>query len=106
MVPDFSGVTSKVRRPFAVTMSASRSQDVSQSRTGNPLTRLQVRELSVATLGIDERTIRRAYADPASVRESTLLRIERGARGLGLESPRGSRETARVSPRDERPESV
>jgi hypothetical protein len=59
------------------------------------LTRLQVRQLSVATLGIDERTIRRAYSDPSSVRESTLLRIERGAQELGLNSPRDSRDVSR-----------
>jgi DNA-binding LacI/PurR family transcriptional regulator len=51
--------------------------------------------MSVATLGIDERTIRRAYSNPASVRESTLRRIERGAQELGLAPPRVSRETSR-----------
>ena len=74
-------------------MPTSGDQDDTRATAAHALTRLQVRELSVATLGIDERTIRRAYANPASVRESTLLRIERGARELGLDSPRVSRET-------------
>jgi hypothetical protein len=74
-------------------MPTSGDQDDTGAAAAHALTRLQVRELSVATLGIDERTIRRAYANPATVRESTLVRIERGARELGLESPRVSRET-------------
>jgi hypothetical protein len=45
------------------------------------------KRLSVATLGIDDRTILRAYTDPTSVRESTLLRLRHAARELGLEPP-------------------
>jgi hypothetical protein len=45
------------------------------------------KRLSVATLGIDDRTILRAYADPTSVRESTLLRLRHAARELGLQPP-------------------
>lgn len=45
------------------------------------------RRLSVATLGISEGAIARAYADPKSVRESTLLRLQLAARQLGLPVP-------------------
>jgi predicted metal-dependent phosphoesterase TrpH len=68
-------------------MTAKQAQDVSLPEAVNVLTRHQRRQLSVASLGIDERTIRRAYLDPASVRESTLLRIAEAARSLGLPHP-------------------
>jgi hypothetical protein len=45
------------------------------------------RRLTVASLGLDERTILRAYADPRSVRESTLLRLRQAAQELGLPPP-------------------
>jgi hypothetical protein len=56
-------------------------------RDVNALTRHQCRKLSVAALGLDERTIRRAYANPAAVRESTLLRIAKAASELGFPEP-------------------
>ena len=68
-------------------MPANRQQDASLSRSGPTLTRLQRRALSVAALGIDERSIRRAYADPTTVRESTLARILKAARELGFPEP-------------------
>jgi hypothetical protein len=47
----------------------------------------QRRQLSVATVGIDERTILRAYRDPSRVRESTRLRLAEAASKLGLPVP-------------------
>lgn len=45
------------------------------------------KRLTVATLGISDAAIARAYTDPRSVRESTLLRLRRAAKELGLPSP-------------------
>jgi hypothetical protein len=45
------------------------------------------RRLTVATLGISDAAITRAYKDPNSVRESTLLRLQKAARELGLPVP-------------------
>ncbi len=45
------------------------------------------RRLTVATLGISDAAITRAYKDPHSVRESTLLRLQKAARELGLPAP-------------------
>lgn len=45
------------------------------------------RRLTVATLGISDGAIARAYKDPRSVRESTLLRLQKAARELGLPVP-------------------
>lgn len=45
------------------------------------------RRLTVASLGLDERTILRAYANPRGVRESTLLRLRQAAQELGLPLP-------------------
>ena len=45
------------------------------------------RRLSVATLGISDAAITRAYRAPESVRESTLLRLRRAAGELGLPLP-------------------
>jgi hypothetical protein len=68
-------------------MSATSPQSESLSLRGKGLTRLQQRQLSVAALGLDERTIRRAYANPASVRESTLARVVQAAKALGFPEP-------------------
>jgi hypothetical protein len=46
------------------------------------------RRLSVATLGISDAAIVRAYRDPSSVRESTLLRLKKAADELGIRPPR------------------
>jgi hypothetical protein len=43
--------------------------------------------LTVESLGISDAAIARAYRDPASVRESTLLRLQRAAEQLGLPIP-------------------
>jgi hypothetical protein len=43
--------------------------------------------LSVASLGIDERTILRAYLEPGRVRESTWRRLAAAAEQLGIEPP-------------------
>lgn len=45
------------------------------------------RRLTVATLGISDAAIARAYTDPTSVRESTLLRLQKAALELGLPVP-------------------
>jgi hypothetical protein len=45
------------------------------------------RRLTVASLGISDAAIARAYADPTSVRESTLLRLQKAAVELGLPVP-------------------
>ncbi|MEI9948713.1 MAG: hypothetical protein WDO74_06945 [Pseudomonadota bacterium] len=45
------------------------------------------RRLTVATLGVSEGAIARAYTDPTRVRESTLLRLQKAARELGLPEP-------------------
>lgn len=43
--------------------------------------------LTVATLGLSDAAITRAYKDPQSVRESTLLRLQKAARELGFPVP-------------------
>jgi hypothetical protein len=45
------------------------------------------RQLSVASLGIDERTIIRAYLEPGRVRESTRIRLAVAALQIGLAPP-------------------
>ena len=45
------------------------------------------RRLTVATLGISDAAIARAYASPKKVRESTLLRLQKAAKELGLPVP-------------------
>lgn len=45
------------------------------------------RRLTVATLGISDAAIARAYTNPKSVREGTLLRLQAAARELGLPVP-------------------
>lgn len=51
------------------------------------------KRLTVATMGVDERAIKHAYADPNSVRESTWLRLRVAAEQLGLPLP-GERNTS------------
>jgi hypothetical protein len=51
------------------------------------LTAFERRQVAVKSLGLDDRTIRRAYTDPASVRESSWRRIEWAARELALPPP-------------------
>ncbi len=54
---------------------------------GTPvLTAYERKQLSVESF-VDERTIRRAYADPHSVREATLRRLMAAAAKLGLTPP-------------------
>ncbi len=53
-------------------------------RVPSPLDR---RRLSVATLGISDAAITRAYREPGSVRESTLLRLRLAAVELQLPLP-------------------
>ena len=45
------------------------------------------RLLSAASLGIDERTIIRAYLEPHRVRESTRIRLAAAAQQIGLAPP-------------------
>lgn len=51
------------------------------------------RRLSVATLGTSDEAIKRAYRDPSSVRQSTLLRLTKAALELGLQAPEPSTRT-------------
>lgn len=51
------------------------------------LTPFERRQIAVEALGMDERTVAAAYANPSGVRESTLLRITKAARKLGLPAP-------------------
>lgn len=46
------------------------------------------KRLTVQTMGVDERAIKKAYADPNSVREATWLRLRVAAEQLGLPLPR------------------
>ena len=58
------------------------------------LTTHERRKLALEAL-TSERTVQRAYTAPASVRESTLLRLTRAARKLRLpEPPASSEQTA------------
>lgn len=43
--------------------------------------------LAVTSLGLSDAAIVRAYTDPGSVRECTLLRLQKAARELGLPGP-------------------
>lgn len=52
------------------------------------------RRLTVATMGISDGAIVRAYTDPRTVRESTLLRLQAAAPELGLPPP-GQKKEAR-----------
>ena len=52
------------------------------------------RRLTVATMGISDGAIVRAYPDPTTVRESTLLRLQAAAPQLGLPAP-GKKQEAR-----------
>jgi hypothetical protein len=52
------------------------------------------KRLSVESLGVAEKTILRAYARPATVRESTRLRIAAAAVKLGLPTPPGTTASA------------
>lgn len=45
------------------------------------------RRLTVATLGVSDGAIVRAYTNPKAVRESTLLRLQAAAPQLGLPAP-------------------
>jgi hypothetical protein len=51
------------------------------------LTRFERQALAVEALGMDERTVQCAYENPLRVRESTLRRLDRAAKRLGLPSP-------------------
>lgn len=66
------------------------SEDVHKMQ-GVALTAHQCRQLSVAALGMDERTIRAAYANPSAVRNSSLLRLTKAAKALGFPVPGAAR---------------
>jgi hypothetical protein len=68
-------------------MTQGKRPQVSGSTGGEPPGSFDRRRLSVASLGLDDRTILRAYANPREVRESTLVRLRRAARELGLPEP-------------------
>jgi len=66
-------------------MAAKPTQDGGRKRAApSPYNR---RRLSVASLGIDERTILRAYLEPSRVRESTWRRRASAAEQLGIDPP-------------------
>lgn len=46
----------------------------------------QVRELAAAAI-CDDRTVRKAYADPAHVKQASLERVIRAAEQLGITPP-------------------
>ena len=54
--------------------------------------------LSVTSLGISDAAIVRAYTDPGSVRESTLLRLQKAADELGLPRPGATAEVTHDVP--------
>ena len=66
-------------------MKTFRRRDAASPR--RPLSRFEVRALALEAIGMDERTVKAAYADPGRVRESTLRRLDIAARKLGLPSP-------------------
>ena len=47
----------------------------------------QVRELAAAAIA-DDRTVRKAYSDPARVKPASLERVIRAAETLGIEPPK------------------
>lgn len=51
-----------------------------------PLSVYQIRRLAVEAFAND-RTVRKAYRDPSSVRESTRLRLAKAAQDLGFPTP-------------------
>lgn len=63
-----------------------RSHDALPANAVN-LTAFERRQVAVKSLGLDDRTIRHAYTDPASVRESSWRRIDHAARELALPPP-------------------
>jgi hypothetical protein len=72
---------------FVIQYSSTRepmSSTLRDPRVPSPFNR---RRLTVATLGISDAAIARAYADPKTVRESTLLRLQKAAKELGLPIP-------------------
>jgi hypothetical protein len=66
-------------------MAPTRRQDASTGRW--LITTFERRQLAVEALGMDERTVAAAYANPRQVRESTLLRLTKAAKKLGLPAP-------------------
>lgn len=78
----------RVARSTLAMYSMLRGNNVSNTPSGtnipSPFNR---RRLTVATLGISDAAIARAYTDPTRVRESTLLRLQKAALELGLPLP-------------------
>jgi hypothetical protein len=69
-------------------MRRTKTQDV--FRSARRITAFERRQIAVEALGMDERTVAAAYSDPTGVRESTLLRVRKAARALGLPVPTSS----------------
>jgi hypothetical protein len=64
-----------------------RTQKQDAGKNAPCITAFERRQIAVEALGMDERTVEAAYATPSRVRESTLLRVARAAKALGLPSP-------------------
>jgi hypothetical protein len=64
-----------------------RTHDAYSAARHCPLSRFERLTLAVTALGVDERTVIAAYTSPASVRESSLRRIQRAAAQLGYPLP-------------------
>ena len=85
--PNSRGGAPRVGSPFVSVMQSLPKQDAHAITRGRTLTRFERLSLALETLGMDERTVAAAYADPSRVRESTLRRLARAAKKLGLPSP-------------------
>jgi hypothetical protein len=64
-----------------------RTQTQDGGKTARCITAFERRQIAVEALGMDERTVEAAYATPDRVRESTLLRVNKAAKALGLPTP-------------------
>lgn len=64
-----------------------RTQRQDGGKSARRLTAFERCQIAVEALGMDERTVEAAYATPNAVRESTLLRVNKAAKALGLPNP-------------------
>lgn len=78
-------------------MSTNREQDGPSGRAVNVPCRFDRRRLAVASLGVDDRTIIRAYKNPNRVREATRRRLVAAALELGLPPPPSESTSGRSS---------
>jgi hypothetical protein len=64
-----------------------RTQTQDGGKSPRCITAFERRQITVEALGMDERTVEAAYATPDRVSESTLLRVNKAAKALGLPTP-------------------